>query len=75
MNPLALDRLGAAIPGWLAWPLSAASTLTALGGAALTFLAAASGSIAAAVWGVITFVVAGALWYAADYAQHNADAH
>ena len=73
MQPNALDRLGAIIPGWLAWPLSAASTVTALGAVALVFLAAATGSIAAMVWAVVVFAGSGTLWYAADYAQHNRD--
>jgi len=64
-----LDRIAGSIPGWLAWPLSAASTVAALAGAGFLFAAAVFGSIAWAVWGVTTFAIAGLLWYGADYAQ------
>ena len=59
------------MPGWLAWPLTAASTLAALGGAALILAAAALGSITAAIWAGIVFLLAAGLWYAADIAQTN----
>ncbi len=66
MNPLAEY-----LPPWLAWPLSALSTVAALAGAVLLFFAAALGEYAPAVWGGVVFVAAGALWYLADMAASN----
>ena len=68
-----MDRIGEAIPSWLAWPLSAASAVAAAGGAGLTFAAAAFGSIQALIGAIACFGAAGALWYAADYAQSNGE--
>jgi hypothetical protein len=65
------DRIGGAIPEWLAWPLSAASVVAAAGGAGLVFAAAAFGSVSSLVAAVACFIMAGILWYAADYAQGN----
>jgi hypothetical protein len=61
------------IPPGLAWPLSAASTLLAVIGGGLVMYAAALGSITAVVWALACFLVAGALWYAADYAGAGSD--
>jgi hypothetical protein len=66
-----LEALAETIPAWLAWPLSAGSTVCAIAGGALVMLAAAFGSIGAVIWAAVAFGVSGTLWYAADYAQLN----
>ena len=66
-----LERLPTHIPHWLAWPMSALSVISAFAGAVLIFASAALGSIAAAVWGGISFVVAAVAWHIGDYAQAN----
>jgi hypothetical protein len=56
------------IPEWLARPASMLSTLAALAGAGLVFWSAVTGGYWWAIWGVISFVAGGCLWYLADYA-------
>jgi hypothetical protein len=56
------------MPQWLARPASVLSTLTALVGAGLVFWAAVTGGYWWAIWGVVSFIGAGLLWYLADYA-------
>ncbi len=64
-------RFPALIPGWLAWPMSALSTIAAFVGAGLVLAAAAFGSIRAAAWGGIAFLVAAVAWHVADFARAN----
>ena len=66
------DRIAALVPSGLAWPLSAASTLAGFTGAGLILWAAATGSIAAAVWSGISFVTAAGLWFLAEFAADEA---
>lgn len=56
------------IPPWLARPAAVLSTLAALAGSALVFLAAATGNYWWAVWGGGTFLGAAVLWYLGDLA-------
>ena len=63
------DRVAAMLPGWLAWPMSALGTLLGLAGAGLVLLAAATGSIAAAVWGAGAFAAAAVAWHVAEFAS------
>jgi hypothetical protein len=63
------DRLARMVPGALAWPLSAASTLAGLAGAGFVLWAAATGSITAAIWSGVCFVGASVLWYLAEFAS------
>jgi len=62
------------IPEWLGRPASVLSTLAALAGAGFVFWAAVTGGYWWAIWGVVAFVVAGGLWYLADYAGWSAPA-
>jgi hypothetical protein len=62
------DRIAGVVPNALAWPLSAASTLVGLVGAGLILWAAATGSIASAIWSGICFVGAAGLWFLAEFA-------
>jgi 4-amino-4-deoxy-L-arabinose transferase-like glycosyltransferase len=66
-----LERFPTLIPYWLAWPMSALAAISAFAGAGLLFASAALGSVAAAVWGGISFLVAAVTWHVADYAQTN----
>lgn len=66
-----IQRLASLVPHWLAWPLSALSTIGALGGAALVFFAAVYGEYVTAAWGGVAFVVSAGLWYLADFAAGN----
>lgn len=66
-----MERLPTLIPYWLAWPMSALSTLAGFVGAGLLFAAAALGSVSAAVWGGIAFLAAAVTWHVADFAQAN----
>ena len=59
------------VPDWLAWPMSALSTLSALAGAGLFFTSAAFADYTLAIWGGIAFVAAGLLWYVGDMAASN----
>lgn len=59
------------LPAWLAWPSSALSTLAALTGSGLMLHAAAFASVASALWAGVAFVVAGVLWFVADFATAN----
>ena len=65
------ERLAEMIPGWLAWPASAVSTLAAAGAAALMFLAAMNGDWTPVYWAGALFVVASVLWHLADMAGAN----
>ena len=56
------------IPQWLTRPATALSTMAALAGAGLILWAAVTGAYWWAVWGVVSFIGAGLLWYVADYA-------
>lgn len=56
------------IPPWAARPAAVLSTLAALAGSVLVFLAAATGDYWWAIWGGLVFVAAGLLWYAGDLA-------
>jgi len=56
------------IPSWVARPAVLLSTLAALAGSALIFLAAATGNYWWAVWGGVCFGGAALLWYAGDIA-------
>ncbi len=51
--------------------MSALAAISAFAGAGLLFAAAALGSIAAAIWGGIAFLVAAVTWHIGDYAQAN----
>ncbi len=64
-------RLATFIPHWLAWPMSAISTLAAFAGAGLVFASAALGSLDAARWSGGAFLVAAVTWHIADLAQAN----
>ena len=66
-----VDRLIELVPSWLAWPMSALSTLAAFAGAGLVFAAASLGSVRAAIWAGIAFGAAAILWHLADYAAGN----
>ena len=66
-----LERFPTLIPYWLAWPMSALAAISAFTGAGLLFASAALGSVAAAVWGGVSFLVAALTWHVADYAQAN----
>ena len=56
------------IPPWAARPAAVLSTLAALAGSALVFLAAATGNCWWAIWGGVAFGSAALLWYAGDLA-------
>lgn len=56
------------IPSWAARPAAVLSTLAALAGSALVFLAAATGDYWWAIWGGVAFVAAALLWYTGDLA-------
>ena len=56
------------IPPWAARPAAVLSTLAALAGSALVFLAAATGDLWWAIWGGVAFISAALLWYAGDLA-------
>lgn len=66
------DRIAALVPHRLAWPLSAASTVSGFAGAGLILWAASTGSIAAAIWSGICFVLSAVLWHLAEYAGVDA---
>ncbi len=51
--------------------MSALAAISAFAGAGLLFTSAALGSVAAAAWGGISFLVAAVTWHVADYAQTN----
>lgn len=70
-GPDLIQRVVELIPPSLAWPLSALSSLAALGASALVFHAAAFGQPTSAIWGGIVFAVAGGLWYLSDLAGAN----
>jgi hypothetical protein len=59
------------IPHWLAWPMSALSTLAAIGGAALFFFSAVYADYGHAVWGGVLFASAALAWYVGDMAAAN----
>jgi hypothetical protein len=61
-----LDRMTAAIPDWLAMPLSFLSTLAALAGSGCLFAAAVFGAFGWAYTGLASFAVAALLWQVAD---------
>ncbi len=56
------------IPFWVSRPAAVLSTLAALAGSAMIFLAAATGDYWWAVWGGICFVGSALLWYLGDLA-------
>ena len=56
------------IPLWMARPAAALSTLAALAGSTMLFLAAATGDYWWAVWGGVCFVGAALLWFVGDLA-------
>jgi hypothetical protein len=56
------------IPHWLARPAAVLSTLAALTGAGFIFWSAVTGGSWWAIWGMVSFAVAGLLWHIADYA-------
>jgi len=60
------DRITAAIPDWLAMPLSILSTLAALVGSGCLFAAAVFGAFGWAFAGVASFAGAAILWQLAD---------
>jgi hypothetical protein len=66
-----VDRLASRVPAVLAWPMSALAMLLAFTGGLLIFLAAALGSITAAVWSAISFTVAAIAWHIGDFAEGN----
>jgi hypothetical protein len=63
-----VKRIAQLVPGWLAWPSSALSTLAALVGSGLVLHAAAFGSVWSAVWAGVAFALAAVLWFLADIA-------
>jgi hypothetical protein len=62
------DKVAAALPEALAWPLSALSTLLGFTGAGLVLFAAATGSIPAAIWAAVAFAIAAVTWHLAEFA-------
>ena len=59
------------VPGWLAWPASALSTMSAGGAAVFMFFAAMDGEWSPVYWAGFFFVVAAVLWHVADIAAAN----
>ena len=59
------------VPWWIAWPVSLASTVAAIGAAALMFHAAAFAEYNSAIWSAVVFATSGLLWYIADMAASN----
>lgn len=66
------DRIAALLPHSLAWPMSALSTVTGVAGSGLILWAAATGSIAAAIWSGVCFVLAAVAWHLAEFAAADA---
>jgi hypothetical protein len=66
-----MNTIARFIPHWLAWPMSALSTLGALGGAVLFFFSAVFADYQLAIWGAIVFTGAAALWFVGDMAASN----
>jgi len=60
------------LPHWLSRPAVLLSTLAGLAGSGLIFWAAATGDYWWAVWGAVSFVGAGLLWYLGDLAATSA---
>lgn len=63
-----LEHLVRLLPPWLAWPMSALSTLAGFVGAGLILFAAATGSVPAAVWAGVSFLAAAIFWHIAEFA-------
>jgi len=66
-----MNALARFVPHWLAWPMSALSTLGALGGAVLFFLSAVFADYELAIWGAAAFVGAAVVWFLGDMAASN----
>ncbi|MDX1689784.1 MAG: hypothetical protein R3290_02050 [Acidimicrobiia bacterium] len=66
-----VERFADMMPGWLAWPASAASTVTAVVAAVFVFFAAMNGEWTPVYWAGIFFVIAAVLWHVADMASAN----